>query len=82
MLPSLRLASLVALLLLPAAACEEDPSFRLRWRICEPEDVGCGDEEADGVAPVLLSASQCSSASSGRAVTCGPPMTTGTSDCR
>jgi len=53
------------LLLLPAAACEEDPSFRLRWRICAAEDEGCGDD-SDGAAPLLLSASQCSSVGIGK----------------
>jgi hypothetical protein len=65
MLRSSRRASLVALFLLPAAACEEDPSFRLRWRICEPEDTGCADD-ADGSAPLLLSASQCSTVGIGK----------------
>lgn len=64
MLASSRLRPLVALLVL-AAACEEDPSFRLRWRICDAEDVGCADD-SDGAAPSLLSASQCSNVGIGK----------------
>jgi hypothetical protein len=60
-----RTASLAALLVLPTAACEEDPSFRLRWRICDAEDEGCGDD-SDGAAPLLSSASQCSSVGIGK----------------